>query len=254
VGRIARDEGRRLFGSDPSGYDLARPGHAERVYEVLLERCGLGRGKSMLEVGPGTGQATRRLLEPGADPLVVLEPDAALAAYLHEALGDRVDLRQTTLEDADLETERFDLAAAASSFHWVDEQVGLAKIFSALRRGGWVATWWTLFGDGEQPDAFITATTPLLEDLQASPTAGEEGRPPHARDVEARSAALGTAASSTSSTSSSCGRRAGTPRESAPSTPASRRYSVSTTRGEPRFSTRSRGSPSRTSGAASAAG
>jgi SAM-dependent methyltransferase len=193
VARISRDEGRRLFGSDPAGYDLARPGHAERVYEVLVERCGLGRGTSVLEIGPGTGQATRRLLELGADPLVVLEPDAALAAYLRRSLGERVELRQTTLEDADLEAERFALAAAASSFHWVDEQVGLAKLFSALRRGGWLATWWTLFGDGERPDAFITATTPLLEKLYSSPTAGEAGRPPHARDVDARSEALDTA-------------------------------------------------------------
>jgi hypothetical protein len=61
VQRFGRDEGRRLFGADPAGYDFARPGHAERVYEVLVERCGLRPGTSVLEVGPGTGQATRRL-------------------------------------------------------------------------------------------------------------------------------------------------------------------------------------------------
>jgi hypothetical protein len=53
--------------------------------------------------------------------------------------------------------------------------------------------WWTLFGDAEAPDAFISATSPLLEDLQSSPTAGEPGRPPHARDREARVAALESA-------------------------------------------------------------
>lgn len=187
--RIERKEGRRLFGNDPAGYDAARPGHAERVYEVLVERCGLGPGTAVLEVGPGTGQATRRLLELGADPLVAIEPDPALAAYLDAALASRIELQIVALEDAHLPADTFDLAAAASSFHWVEEESGLAKLFAALRPGGWLAMWWTLFGDGE-PDAFIAATSPLLEDLQASPTRGEEGRPAHALDTEARFAAL----------------------------------------------------------------
>jgi SAM-dependent methyltransferase len=193
VDRIARDEGRRLFGADPAGYDAARPGHAERVYEVLVERCSLRIGTSVLEVGPGTGQATGRLLAFGAGPLVALEPNPELAAYLRDKHGDRVEIRELTLEEADLPPNAFDLAAAASSFHWVEEDVGLTRILRALRPGGWFAMWWTLFGDRSKPDAFIAATTPLLEDLEASPTTGEEGRPSHGRDREARVAALDAA-------------------------------------------------------------
>ena len=190
MGRFAREEGRRVFGSDPAAYDTARPGHAERVYDVLVERCGLGRGSRVLEIGPGTGQATRRLLDLGAAPLVALEPDPALASYLSESLGARVEVRQTTLEDAGLERGVYDLGAAASSFHWIDEAVGLARISVALRPGGWLAMWWTLFGEHAKPDAFISATTPLLEGLERSPSRGEEGRGPHALDREARVGAL----------------------------------------------------------------
>ena len=58
--RIDRSEGRQLFGSDPAGYDRGRPGHAEQVYEVLVERCGLGPGTAVLEsrAGHGAGDAT----------------------------------------------------------------------------------------------------------------------------------------------------------------------------------------------------
>jgi SAM-dependent methyltransferase len=192
VEAIPREEGRRLFGTDPAGYDRARPGHPHRVYEVLVERCGLVPGTAVLEIGPGTGQATRRLLELGAAPLVAIEPNAQLAAHLRDALGERIDVRETTSEDASLRAESFGLAAAASSFHWVEERVGLGRIFDALRPGGWVALWWTLFG-GDEPDAFIDATSPLLRTLERSPTQGEQGRPRHARDVEARSEALATA-------------------------------------------------------------
>jgi SAM-dependent methyltransferase len=183
--RIARSEGRRLFGLDPLAYDSARPGHAPRVYEILVERCGLAAGTRALEVGPGTGQATRRLLDLGAR-LLALEPDPALAAYLADTVGARIEVLEAALEDAELADARFDLAVAASSFHWVDEELGLAKLFDALRPGGWIALWWTLFGEGGTPDAFISATSPLLENLMPSPTRGQEGRPAHALDSEAR--------------------------------------------------------------------
>jgi len=187
---IDRTEGRRLFGADPAAYDSSRPGHAERVFAVLVERCGLEAGTAVLEVGPGTGQATRRLVDLGAHPLVALEPDPALAAYLRGSLGERVEVRESTLEQARLGAGSFDLGVAASSFHWVGEARGLAKLAKALRRPGWWAMWWTLFGVPGNPDAFIRATEPLLEGLDESPTSGEEGRPPHALDTEARFAAL----------------------------------------------------------------
>ena len=187
--RIDRREGRRLFGIDPAGYDAARPGHAPQVYEILVERCGLAPGVLVLEVGPGTGQATRCLLDLGAN-VVALEPDPALGSYLADTVGARVDLREAALEDAELESAGFDLAVGASSFHWVDEEVGLAKLHEAVRPGGWLALWWTLFGEGDKPDSFITATSPLLENLTASPTRGNEGRPAYALDREARHGAL----------------------------------------------------------------
>ena len=121
---------------------------AQRVYEVLGRALRPRPGTSVVEVGPGTGQATRRLLELGADPLVVVEPNPSLAGYLDGGTETALQLVEAQLEEADLEPRRFDLAAAASSFHWVDEQVGLARLFTALRPGGWCAIWWTLFGDG----------------------------------------------------------------------------------------------------------
>jgi SAM-dependent methyltransferase len=190
---IDRREGRHLFGTDAVAYDQARPGHPEGVYEVLAERCGLSDGTRVLEVGPGTGQATRRLLELGARPLVTVEPDAALAEYLTSATSGRPEIVAAPLEEADLPAGSFDLAVAASSFHWVEEAEGLAKIASALRPGGWWAMWWTLFGDDERRDAFITAIDPLFADLARGPGSAREGRPSFALDSEARLAALSAA-------------------------------------------------------------
>jgi SAM-dependent methyltransferase len=192
--RIDKSVGRSFFGSAPETYDAARPGHAEEVYEILRARCGLRAGSTVIEVGPGTGQATRRLLELGADPLVAIEPDPSLAEYLRVLFGDRVAVRETALEDAELEPIAFDLAAAASSFHWVEEDVALAKLLAALRPGGWIALWWTLFGDDERPDPFRQAVGPLFVDIPHGPSGpGQEGRTSFALDAELRLAALRSA-------------------------------------------------------------
>jgi SAM-dependent methyltransferase len=191
--RLERAEGRHLFGTDPETYDAVRPGHADGVYAILRERCGLGPGSTVLEVGPGTGQATRRLLELGASPLVALEPDPQLAAFLRQRLGTRIELVEAALEDAVLEPAAFDLAAAASSFHWVDEETGLGRLRDALRPGGWIALWWTSFGDETRPDPFMEAVDPLFDDVPHSPSAPGDGRPSFARDAERRLAALGDA-------------------------------------------------------------
>ena len=55
-------------------------------------------------------------------------PTPALAEFLAHATADAWTIVGSPLEEADLETGAFDLATAASSFHWVDEPVGLAKI------------------------------------------------------------------------------------------------------------------------------
>jgi SAM-dependent methyltransferase len=187
--RLDRAEGRRLFGSDTEAYDRARPGHADGVYEILEDVCGLGTGTKVLEVGAGTGQATARLLELGAHPLVCIEPDPAMAAFLGKRFADRVELREHTLEDAKLETD-FDLAVAASSFHWVEEDDGLARLRGALRPGGFVALWWTVFGDRARDDPFRDAVDSLLRDLPRSPSQADSGRPSWALDGEARTGAL----------------------------------------------------------------
>ena len=178
---LQRDEGRHLFGLDPSGYEAGRPDYPSFVYDDLRDRCGLAPGAQVLEIGPGTGIVTRYLLSAGAR-VVAVEPDPSLASYLSGAhQTDELEIIGATLEAAELDHGRFDLAVAATSFHWVDQRQGLQKLSATVKPGGWIALWWTLFRDPDQPDVFSTA----VEDLLGPSTRGvfdEPERPPFQLD------------------------------------------------------------------------
>jgi len=55
--------GRQAFGADPARYHVARPAYPDWVFEILRDRCGLKHDTATFEIGPGTGTATRRLLD-----------------------------------------------------------------------------------------------------------------------------------------------------------------------------------------------
>lgn len=144
----------------------------------------------MIEVGPGTGLVTRRLLGAGAY-VTGIEPNAAMSAYLDRTIADNaLDVIGDAFEDVDLSPDSFDLAVAATSFHWVAQPAGMRQLRRLLRRGGWAAIWWMLFDDPEAPDDL----TRMVEDRWGFPGAPTSaGDPPFQLDTAARSAELSDA-------------------------------------------------------------
>jgi SAM-dependent methyltransferase len=186
---IDRTFGRLAFGADPASYHATRPGYPDWVFEILCERCGLAPGTATFEIGAGTGTATRRLLDLGANPLLAIEPDARLAAFLRETIQDKaLSVTVSAFEDAATEKAGFDLGVSATAFHWLDEDTALMKVANLLRPGGWWAMVWNVFGDNIRPDPFHEATKALLAG-PASPSAGPRDIP-FALDAAARVAAL----------------------------------------------------------------
>lgn len=177
---IDRSEGRRLFGLNPQGYEDARPAYPEAIYEFLLEHRALVPGTATLEVGAGPGLATRRLIELGASPITIVEPDrrfAPMLTALRDATGADVRLVSNTFEAAALPAGAFALVAAATSYHWLDPRTALDKIADALAPGGYVALWWNVFQDLDRDDAFHDATLPLFANQSISPSGAPDAIP-----------------------------------------------------------------------------
>jgi hypothetical protein len=183
------DEGRRLFGGDAEAYDRARPGTRMPCTRSLPSALGSSQGRRCSRSAPAPARRRDACSRRGADPLVALEPDPALAAFLRNAsIGASRSVRHT-LEDAELE-EDFDLAAAASVVSLDRRAAGLERIHGALRPGGSVALWWTLFGLESRPTRSSRRCRSAHERAAVSPpTPSREGRPTR-RTRRARIAAL----------------------------------------------------------------
>lgn len=119
----------RTFDSVAELYERSRPGYPEELFEAL------GAPGRALEIGAGTGQATRGLLARGWN-VVALEPGPELARVARRETG--AEVVGATFEEWDGDGP-FDLVLAATSWHWLDPAVAYPKAARLLRPGGTLA-------------------------------------------------------------------------------------------------------------------
>jgi SAM-dependent methyltransferase len=127
-----------IFDAVAEQYERARPSYPAGLFEDLERLAGL-RGEAavrVVEVGPGTGQATRGLLRRGWS-VVAVEPGAGLAAVAMRVLAGLGDLRihVAPFESWRPPDERFDLVFAATAWHWLDPAVAYRKAAASLYPG-----------------------------------------------------------------------------------------------------------------------
>ena len=143
---------RQIFDEDAELYDRVRPGYPDAVFDDLLELAGAGGSVRVLEIGPGTGQATVPLAARGCDVLAV-ELGPSLAATLRRKVaGLPVQVISGPFEESALPTGAFDLVASFTAWHWLTPDVRVRKAHAALRPGGCLATVTTthVLGGSEQ--------------------------------------------------------------------------------------------------------
>ncbi len=130
-------ENRTHFDEIVDNYDKARWDYPDALFADVFAYAGKGRGKKALEIGAGTGKATVPVLSAGYD-VTAVEMGANMAAFLHEKCKGYAgfNVLHSTFEDAVLDDGGYDLAYAASAFHWVDARVGCPKVFRLLKKGG----------------------------------------------------------------------------------------------------------------------
>ena len=148
-----------MFGEVAEQYDAERPSYPDEVFDTIIEYGGLRPGDAALEIGAGTGKATKGFVDRG---LVVhaLEPSAGMARVLRTK---GFEVEETSFENWPVRTSAFRLVFAAQAWHWVHGADRFEKVAAALHPGGTVAMFWNIGRD--HPEPFKTDNDALYDEL-----------------------------------------------------------------------------------------
>lgn len=129
-----------MFNEVPELYDRVRPRYPDEMFADLVSVTGMGEWSSVLEVGCGTGQATRSLAALACS-VTAIEPGVEMAALARQRLATfrNVTVETSTFEEWNDRGRGFDVLVAASAWHWVDPSIGWQRAHAMLRPGGWMA-------------------------------------------------------------------------------------------------------------------
>ncbi|HEX9033438.1 MAG TPA: class I SAM-dependent methyltransferase [Streptosporangiaceae bacterium] len=162
------------FGVMAQAYERFRPGYPGELFDLVMTYAGQPV-RTALEIGAGTGKATRLFAERGVT-VTATEPDGAMLAELLKHVPANVKVVQAAFED--LRTgESYGLVYAAAALHWTNPQGRWPRMAALLEPGGVFASFGgpVRLADPAVEDAVRAARAPFLEsDEVPSP----DGTPP----------------------------------------------------------------------------
>jgi len=150
---------RKTFNNAAGLYNAARPRYPEELFDTLIRTARPGKNSNLLEIGPGTGQATEPLARRGY-AITAVELGPALANAARSALKKYPQVRIITgaFEEAKLPLAFFDLVYAASAFHWLRPGIKFTKPHKLLKPSGYLAIISTSHISDEAGDDFFFAS------------------------------------------------------------------------------------------------
>ncbi len=167
--------GRALsFGAVAEAYERFRPGYPVELFDMVMTYAGQPV-RTALEIGAGTGKATRLFAQRGIT-VTATEPDGAMLAELRKHVPASVKTVQAVFEDL-RPGESYGLVYAAAALHWTNPEGRWSRMAALLEPGGVFASVGGPAGltDPAVAEAVRAARAPFLDsDEVPSP----DGTPP----------------------------------------------------------------------------
>jgi SAM-dependent methyltransferase len=157
-----------------SAYERFRPGYPDELVDDVLAYAGRPV-RTALEIGAGTGKATRVFADRGI-AVTATDPDAAMLAELRKHVPATVAAVQGAFEELPL-TSTYDLVFAAASFHWTEPTHRWTRVAALLNPDGMFASFGgrLRLADMAVEEAVRAARSPFLADDEVP---SPDGTPP----------------------------------------------------------------------------
>ncbi len=162
-------EFRKVFDTIPEQFDRYRPRYSPALFRDVIEYAGVGPGKAVLEIGPGTGQATDPILDTGCD-YHAIELGEHLYEMMRRKYGERPNFH-IVLGDFithDFGGQRFDLIYSAATIQWIPEEIAFSRTFGLLKPGGTLAMMLTV-SDYKTPNPALYKAIQKVYDAHFKP-------------------------------------------------------------------------------------
>jgi SAM-dependent methyltransferase len=150
------------FGAVAETYERFRPGYPVALRDLVLEYAGRPI-RTALEIGAGTGKATRLFASAGSVTVTATDPAEEMLAELRKHVPASVRTVRAAFEDLPLDTA-YDLVYAGAALHWTSPAGRWERMAALVAPGGVVANFGgpLRFADPAVAAAVDAARAPFL--------------------------------------------------------------------------------------------
>ncbi len=126
-------------------YDEVRPGYPKQLFEDIRDVCKAQELSNILEIGTGTGIATKSLTNFNL-PITTIEPGENLLniTKINLESDQNIIFINSTFEKFKT-TEKYDMLFSATAFHWLDKEIKYKKANRILSDKGFLVLIWNNF-------------------------------------------------------------------------------------------------------------
>lgn len=155
---------RQTFDHQAVLYRKARPSYPAPLFNTLIRITGIKPEDKLLEIGPGTGQATLPLAKKGFR-ITGVELGKHLAMHARHELHHYADVKIITsaFEGVNLPLHTFNLIYSATAFHWIDPKIKFTKAHQLLVPHGHLAIIHTHHVSDGEGDDFHKISQPIYD-------------------------------------------------------------------------------------------
>lgn len=136
---------RKTFDTIPEQFEKWRLRYCDELFTEIIMIAKLDLEKCVLEIGPGTGQATEPFLNTGCNYLGI-----ELGEHFTEFMKNKFNpynnfhIVNDDFETHDFGEQKFDLIFSAATIQWIPEEIGFTRTYDLLKQGGTLAMFMTI--------------------------------------------------------------------------------------------------------------
>lgn len=135
---------RKTYDQIPDEFDKWRSRYCKELFRTIIDYANIDSRSSVLEIGPGTGQATEPFLKTGCN-YTAIELGEHFVEFTKRKFSSYKNFHivNDDFETHDFKKDYYDLVFSAATIQWIPEEIAFSKVYSMLKPGGVLAMFMT---------------------------------------------------------------------------------------------------------------